>query len=173
MSPTADQRARARQRQRRQREQRRPDPREQAAEQEAVQDHDRTEQQEQAGGQEQADQPERGRPAFTPTQFLGLATTGKWSELQALMAEMMTAAPYWRTSGTDGVLYPPDDGWHPDWDYQFRLGSYKHIEWCELYPRPDDASLTLDDLEQVCDAIGFEIEVLGDRIRVLGYRRLS
>jgi hypothetical protein len=161
MSPPADQRAQARQRQRRQREQRRPDPREQADEQEPPE------------GQQSAGEPEPTGPASTPTQFLGLATTGKWSELQSLMAEMMAAAPYWRTASTDGALYPPGDGWHPDWDYQFRLGSYKHIEWCELYPRPDGASLTLDDLEQVCDAIGFEVEVLPDRVRVLGYRRLS
>ena len=36
-----------------------------------------------------------------PGQFLGLATTDKWSELQSLMVEMAGAAPYWRTQSTD------------------------------------------------------------------------
>lgn len=109
-----------------------------------------------------------------PAQFLGLATTDKWSELQSMMLEMAGAAPYWRAQTTDGVTDPPDEGgWYADWDYQFRLGTYKYLEWCELYPRPDDSSLTLDDVEQVCLAIGFEVEVDADRIRVLGYRRLS
>ena len=109
-----------------------------------------------------------------PGQFLGLATTDKWSELQSLMVEMAGAAPYWRTQSTDGQLNPPDDGaWYADWDYQFRLGTYKYIEWCELYPRPDDSSLTLEDVRQACVAIGFEVEPQADRIRVLGYRRLS
>jgi hypothetical protein len=108
-----------------------------------------------------------------PTQFLGLATPSKWSELQSLMAEMAGAAPYWRVQTTDGILDPPDDGWYADWDQQFRLGVYKYIEWCELYPRPDDDSLTKDDVEQVCAAIGFDVESEPDRVRVLGYRRLS
>jgi hypothetical protein len=107
-----------------------------------------------------------------PTQFLGLATTSKWSELQALMTEMGSAAPYWRTRNTSGETHPPDDGWDADWEYQFRLGAYKYIEWCELLPRPDDAGLTLEDIRQVCQAIGFETEAEPDRIRVLGYRRL-
>ena len=109
----------------------------------------------------------------TPAQFLDLASTQKWSELQSLMVEMGTAAPYWRIQTTDGVLDPPDEGWYADWDYQFRLEGYKYIEWCELYPRPDEQSLTLDDVRQVCEAIRFEVEVEADRVRVLGYRRLS
>lgn len=108
-----------------------------------------------------------------PAQFLGLASTSKWSELQSLMAEMTSAAPYWRIRSLDGVLNPPDDGWYADWDHQFRLEGYKHIEWCELYPQDSDQSLTLDDVRQVCEAIGFEIEVEADRVRVLGYRRLG
>ncbi|MBA3530060.1 MAG: hypothetical protein H0T91_12270 [Propionibacteriaceae bacterium] len=107
-----------------------------------------------------------------PAQFLGLATTSKWSELQSLMVEMSAAAPYWRTQSTAGSLYPPD-GWQADWDHQFRLGVYKYIEWCELVPRSDGASLTLDDIRQVCEAIGFVVETAPDRIRVLGYRRLN
>jgi hypothetical protein len=108
-----------------------------------------------------------------PAQLLGLASTSKWSELQSLMEEMSTAAPYWRILTTAGVLDPPDDGWYADWEYQFRLVVYKYIEWCELYPRPDEPSLLLEDVKQVCEAIGFEFETEPDRIRVLGYRRLS
>jgi len=108
-----------------------------------------------------------------PAQFLGLASTTKWSELQSLMAEMGPAAPYWRVQTTGGLLNPPDEGWYADWEYQFRLEDYKHIEWCELYPRPDDSTLTLEDVRQVCAAIGFEVETEDDRVRVLGYRRLS
>lgn len=107
-----------------------------------------------------------------PVQFLGLATTTKWSELQSFMTEMGSAAPYWRTLSTAGVLVPPDEGWYADWDHQFRLGVYKYIEWCELYARPDDECLTVEDIRQACVAIGFEVEVEIDRIRVLGYRRL-
>lgn len=110
---------------------------------------------------------------MTEAQFLTLATADHWAELQALMAEMSRAAPYWRTQSTGGVLFPPDDGWHPDWDHQFRLVAYKHIEWCELLPRPDQAGLTLEDIRQACEAIGFELVVSADRVRVLGYRRLD
>jgi hypothetical protein len=110
---------------------------------------------------------------MTVAQFLTLATTDHWAELQALMAEMSYAAPYWRMQSTSGVLFPTDDGWHADWDHQFRLVFYKYIEWCELVPRPDGAGLTLDDVRQACEAIGFELEVGPDRVRVLGYRRLS
>ena len=39
-----------------------------------------------------------------PAQFLGLASTHKWSELQSLMVEMGNAAPYWRTQSIEGVL---------------------------------------------------------------------
>jgi len=108
-----------------------------------------------------------------PAQFLSLATTQKWAELQSLMAEMTAAAPYWRIQTIEGLQDPPDEGWYADWDYQFRLEGYKHIEWCELYPRLDDSSLTLEDVRQVCEAIGFEIETESDRVRILGYRRLS
>jgi hypothetical protein len=108
-----------------------------------------------------------------PTQFIDLASTSKWSELQSLMVEMGRAAPYWRAQSTDGVLDPPDEGWYADWDYQFRLEGYKYIEWCELYPRLDAQSLTLDDIRQVCEAIGFETELRADRVRILGYRRLG
>ena len=113
------------------------------------------------------------RDPAAPAQFLGLASTHKWSELQSLMVEMGQAAPYWRIQSIEGVLDPPDEGWYADWDYQFRLEGYKHIEWCELYARPEAQSLTVDDVRQVCEAIGFEIEVTDDRIRVLGYRRLG
>lgn len=106
-------------------------------------------------------------------QFLTLATTDHWVELQTLMAEMGIAAPYWRTRSTSGVLFPANDGWHPDWLHQFRLGNYKYLEWCELVPRPDGLGLTLDDISQACTAIGFEVAALPDRIRVVGYRRLS
>lgn len=106
-------------------------------------------------------------------QFLTLATTDHWAELQALMEEMVGAAPYWRMQSTSGVLFPPDEGWHADWDRQFRLVSYKYIEWCELFPRPDDTGLTLADVQQACEAIGFEVQARPDRIRLLGYRRLS
>jgi hypothetical protein len=105
-------------------------------------------------------------------QFLGLATTSKWAELQALMAEMSGAAPYWRSQRTDGSRYPVT-GWDTDWEYQFRLEVYKYLEWCELMPRAAGFNLTLEDIRQVCAAIGFEVEPLADRIRVLGYRRLA
>ena len=107
-----------------------------------------------------------------PAQFLGLASPDAWSELQSLMAEMTTAAPYWRTSSTGGVIDPPDEGWYADWDHQFRLVAYKHIEWCELYPRPEERCLTMTDIQQACEAIGFEVELAADRVRILGYRRL-
>lgn len=109
---------------------------------------------------------------MTPNQFLTLATSDHWTELQALMADMRLAAPYWRMRSTTGVEFPAGDGWHADWDRQFRLVDYKYIEWCELVPRPDDTSLTLDDVRQACEAIGFEVEVQADRVRVVGYRQL-
>lgn len=107
-----------------------------------------------------------------PTQFLDLASATRWAELQSLMVEMGAAAPYWRTRSTEGELLPAE-GWYADWEYQFRLGVYKYIEWCELVPRPDDTSLTLDDIQQACVAIGFEVEHEPDRLRILGYRRLT
>lgn len=107
-----------------------------------------------------------------PTQFLTLATSDHWTELQSLMAEMQVAAPYWRMRSTSGLVFPVGDGWHADWDHQFRLVVYKYIEWCELVPRPDDTSLTLDDVRQACEAIGFEVEIEADRVRALGYRRI-
>ena len=107
-----------------------------------------------------------------PVQFLTLATTTTWSQLQALMTEMTGAAPYWRTRSTAGLLHPAD-GWHSDWDHQFRLGVYKYLEWCDLLPRPGGRGLTGEDIEQACLALGFEIERDGDRVRVLGYRRLA
>ena len=106
-----------------------------------------------------------------PAQFLTLATAHKWAELQALMAEMSQAAPYWRTQSTSGARYPTS-GWDADWDRHFRLGVYKYIEWCELRPKPDSTGLTLADIAGVCEAIGFQTDVLADRVRVLGYRLL-
>ncbi|HYP46709.1 MAG TPA: DUF6678 family protein [Propionibacteriaceae bacterium] len=106
-------------------------------------------------------------------QFVTLATADHWAELQALMVEMSLAAPYWRMQSTTGTQFPSDDGWHADWDHQFRLVDYKYIEWCELVPRPDDTGLTLQDICQACEAIGFEVEAAEDRVRVLGYRRLD
>lgn len=105
-------------------------------------------------------------------QFLDLATPDSWTELQSFMTEMGAAAPYWRTQSTSGDLHPAR-GWDADWAYRFRLGVYTYLEWCELTPRPDDGGLTLDDIRQVCAAIGFEVEVQPDRVRVLGYRRLT
>jgi hypothetical protein len=80
----------------------------------------------------------------------------------------------------------PRRGWEHDWDQQFRLTEYKYIEWCELRPR--GRGLTLADIEGVCAALGFEIEVsvgsdaasetgssgeaAPERVRVLGYRLL-
>lgn len=110
---------------------------------------------------------------MTTVQFLTLASSDHWAELQELMAEMSLAAPYWRTQSTSGTQFPANEGWHADWHHQFRLVVYKYIEWCELVPRPDGSGLTLVDIAQACEAIGFEVEASGDRVRVLGYRRLG
>ena len=107
-----------------------------------------------------------------PAQFVTLATTTTWAELQTLMSELAAAAPYWRTRSTSGQLHPAD-GWHSDWDHQFRLGTYKYLEWCELVPRQSGRGLTLEDIEQACLALGFEVECDGEQVRVLGYRRLD
>lgn len=104
-------------------------------------------------------------------QFLDLADVDTWSDLQMVMVELGRAAPRWRVQDTSGSLVPPQ-GWERDWDARFRLTEYKYIEWCELSPRTTSDGLTLADLTQVCEAIGFEVEVLPDRVRVLGYRLL-
>jgi hypothetical protein len=105
-------------------------------------------------------------------QFLDVADVGTWSDLQVVMSELGTAAPYWRVQSTQGEAVAAED-WMLDWDRTFRLTEYKYIEWCELMPRQDGAGLTLPDLLAVCQAIGFQLEELPDRVRVLGYRLLS
>lgn len=118
-----------------------------------------------------AHQPDQ--PGHQHRQFLDLADAATWSELQVVMTELGRAAPYWRFQNTEGAVYPPDDGWDVDWSYRFRLAEYKYIEWCDLTPRDDGRSLTLEDLGQLCVAIGFEIETSPGRVRVLGYRPLN
>ena len=105
------------------------------------------------------------------SQLVGLANNTKWSELQTLMSELGSRAPYWRTQATNGFVYPAS-GWDGDWTYHFRLGEYKHIEWCELTPRAGAGAIGLDLILEACKRIGLEHEAIGDVIRVVGYRRI-
>ena len=105
------------------------------------------------------------------TQLAGLANNTKWKELQSFMAGLGSNAPYWRTKSTNGYVYPPQ-GWDGDWTYHFRLGEYKHIEWCEMSPRQVVGSLGLDELVATCQKIGFEYERLAETVKIIGYRRL-
>jgi len=108
----------------------------------------------------------------THRQFVDLAPVSRWTELQMIMVELGPAAPYWRLQDTQGGVYP-HQGWDLDWSHRFRLAEYKYIEWCELSPRRDESGLTLAEVGGVCEAVGFEIESLPDRVRALGYRALS
>ncbi|HET9873873.1 MAG TPA: DUF6678 family protein [Propionibacteriaceae bacterium] len=109
------------------------------------------------------------RPAHR--QFLDVATVDTWSELQLAMADLGPAAPYWRVQDIEGTL-APSSGWERDWRHRFRLIQYKYIHWCELRPREAANGLTLADVVELCDELGFEVEELADRARVLGYRLL-
>ena len=107
------------------------------------------------------------------TESIGLANNTKWCELQKIMSELGSRAPYWRTYATNGFLYPLN-GWDGDWSYPFRLGEYKHIETCEISPRLTKSSLSFEDCVSTCKSIGFEIETLPEAniIRILGYQRI-
>lgn len=104
------------------------------------------------------------------SQFVGLANNTKWSELQAFMSGLGTLAPFWRTQSTNGFIYP-QRGWDGDWAYHFRLGGYKEIEWCEMAPR-EPGGVSLEQILEACSSIGFEFEVSGSVVRVIGYRRI-
>ena len=105
------------------------------------------------------------------SQLVGFANNTKWSELQALMSELGTRAPYWRTQATNGFIYP-QNGWDGDWTYHFRLGEYKHIEWCEITPRETEDSISFNEAVVACKRIGFEIEANNNVVRIIGYRRV-
>jgi hypothetical protein len=104
------------------------------------------------------------------TQLIGLANNTKWHELQKAMSELGIKAPYWRTLATNGYLYPPT-GWDADWTYHFRLGEFKTIEWCELSPRGDGESLSLEDITKIIKKCGFEYEIGEDRVKIIAYVR--
>lgn len=104
-------------------------------------------------------------------EFVGLANNTKWSELQQLMSSLGQLAPYWRTRAKNGFTYPPE-GWDGDWSYHFRIGEYKHIEWCELLPRDEENSMSFGQIELACKRIGFEVEVHENAIRIIGHRQL-
>lgn len=87
------------------------------------------------------------------------------------MSELGTRAPYWRTRATNGFIYP-ESGWDGDWTYHFRLGEYKHIEWCEMSPRGTPDALDTEGIASVCRKIGFEFEVTPNVVKIIGYRRL-
>lgn len=80
---------------------------------------------------------DRQNRCMTNGQLASLASNTKWTELQQRMTGLGPRAPYWRTRATNGFRYPVD-GWDGDWSYHFRLGKYKHIEWCEMTPRGID-----------------------------------
>jgi hypothetical protein len=105
------------------------------------------------------------------TQLFGLANNTKWSELQRFMSTLGSKAPYWRTQATNGFIYP-ESGWDGDWTYHFRIGGYRCIEWCEMSPRGTPESLTFDEITAVCKRIGFEFECQGNRVKIMGYRKL-
>ncbi len=105
------------------------------------------------------------------SQLIGLANNTKWSELQAFMSELGARAPYWRTRATNGFVYPTS-GWDGDWTYHFRLGEYKHIEWCEITPKEGRESIDCSQILEACKRIGLEHETIGNVIRVVGYRRI-
>ena len=105
-------------------------------------------------------------------QLAALANNTKWRELQQHMAQQGPRAPLWRTLDTNGFAYPPQ-GWDGDWAYHFRLdGHYQTIEWCEMQPRAHPGTMPLQEIANACQRIGFEIEVLANTVKVLGYRRL-
>jgi hypothetical protein len=105
------------------------------------------------------------------SQLVGLANNTKWAELQALMSEHGVRAPYWRTQATNGYVYPPT-GWDADWSYHFRLGEYKHIEWCEMISRGTPDSLSIHEVARICKAIGLEVVADDETVKILGYRRI-
>jgi hypothetical protein len=105
------------------------------------------------------------------SQLVGLANNTKWSELQTIMSEHGVRAPYWRTQATNGFVYPPT-GWDADWHYHFRLGEYKHIEWCEMAPRETVNSLSVEEVVAICTAIGFEFTANEKLVKIIGYRRV-
>lgn len=104
------------------------------------------------------------------SQLVGLANNTKWSELQAFMSRLGVRAPFWRTQSTDGFIYP-QSGWDGDWTYHFRLGAYRDIEWCDMTPRQSDG-ISIEQIGEACSGIGFEIEVNGSIVRIIGYRRV-
>ena len=87
------------------------------------------------------------------------------------MSELGTRAPYWRTQATTGYVYPPT-GWDADWYYHFRVGEYKHIEWCEITPRETAETVSIQEVLKLCKVIGFEVISEERIVRILGYRRL-
>jgi hypothetical protein len=103
-------------------------------------------------------------------QLIGLANNTKWNELQAAMSDLGSKAPYWRSMATNGFLYPPT-GWDADWTYHFRMGEFKTIEWCELSPRGDPESITLDETVKIIKQCGFEYEVGVDQVKIIAYVR--
>jgi hypothetical protein len=103
-------------------------------------------------------------------QLISLANNTKWNELQTIMSGLGIKAPYWRSMATNGYLYPPS-GWDADWTYHFRLGEYKTIEWCELSPRGNPESITLDETITIIKQCGFEFEVGDDRVKIIAYVR--
>jgi hypothetical protein len=88
-----------------------------------------------------------------------------------VLSELGARAPYWRTRATNGFVYPTS-GWDGDWTYHFRLGEYKHIEWCEITPKEGRESIDCSQILEACKRIGLEHETIGNVIRVVGYRRI-
>jgi hypothetical protein len=106
-------------------------------------------------------------------QRISYANKTKWRELQHCMAALGVRAPRWRIKTISGDEYPGRGGWDGDWSYHFRGNylnhdTYEDMEWCEI--TPSDHSIGLAEIISLCRVIGFEIEMPGQIIRLIGYR---
>lgn len=103
------------------------------------------------------------------------ANNTKWRELRWKMVMLgPKKAPYYRTK----KLQHPNDyrsvgepQWDGEWYYHFEFDNiYKYIEWCELKPSNTDGGAKLKEIVDICEEVGFEIEIEDGIVRLIGYR---
>ncbi len=104
--------------------------------------------------------------------YTSYANDTKWSELHKAMATLDTSrSPLFRVKTLNGKNEPRWDG---EWHYHFRSDYvWKDMEWIELKSRPLETAVQLDEIVQICQTIGLEIERGPDVVRIIGYRSLK
>jgi hypothetical protein len=108
---------------------------------------------------------------FDRARYTGYANNTKWSELREAMLRIHPNAPRFRVKSLNCV---GDSRWDGEWFYHFKLDYvWKDMEWVELKSGSSETSIAADEITDICQRIGFEIERHGDFVRLIGYRQLG